>query len=171
MWDEPEHDDRIARKSAESCRAAVEVAEKHPEILEDPNANGIFVAAQDVLKNHGEVYDMVEQAMNAQDWPGVLRWESFLEDILGVLIQGSHCEVVQMFAKAHYALGHDTEGGVRAGHFENAARLFEKCVGLAGKEERFRDQGSGMCQVGQSFLSLKDSEAARTWFQTLNPKT
>jgi hypothetical protein len=167
---EPENADFSARGSAESFRAAVEVAEKHPEILEDPNANGAFENAQGQLQDYKKIYAMVEQAMNAQDWPGVLRWESRLEDILGVLPYGAPCEVVQMFAKAHFALGHSTEGDVREGHFENAARLFEKCVGLTGREERFRDQGSVMCQVGQCFLSLKDSERARTWFQTPNPK-
>ena len=97
---------------------------------------------------------MVVKAMNARDWPGVLRWESQLEELF-TLSAASQPQLLNAFASANMA----------EGHFAKAASLFEKSAELLGKLERFSSQGEAMCRAGECFLRLNDAKGGEKWYQ------
>jgi hypothetical protein len=98
---------------------------------------------------------MVDTAMRANDVPGMLRWESRLEELLLSLDKTKHPELILGFAVANY----------RQGLFAKAATLLQRVVQVLGKLERFSDQGGNMCKVGECFLILDDAKGAETWYQ------
>ena len=155
--------------AADAFRAAVAVAEKHPEVLQDGAAACALANAKDRLEGCGvgasdappvvsvfveSVVAMVQKAMQARDWPGVLRWESRLEELL-TLPEPAHPLVIDAFACANSNQGHSSK----------AASLFQRLVQFFGKLERFTEEGRAMCRVGQCFLSLDDVKSAKTWYQ------
>ena len=147
-----------------SFGAAVDVVGKHPELLKVPTAKHALGNAERYLKECGVgasgapplvmVLGMVEQARESRDWPGVLRWESRLEELL-TLHEASLPQLLFAFARANFDQG----------HLAKAASLFERRVQVLGKMKRFVEQGKDMCQVGECFLRLNDAKGAETWYQ------
>jgi hypothetical protein len=84
--------------AALSFQAAVEVAKKNPAVLQDAEAACALKNAKDNLRLCGvgaggapplsTIGRMVDTARNARDWPGVLRWESRLEELLKLPEEG-----------------------------------------------------------------------------------
>jgi tetratricopeptide (TPR) repeat protein len=150
--------------AALSYQSALGVAQQHPELLEDENAASALRSAKinltvcDVGAGGAHAVSMVavvvQTAREARDWPGVLRWESRLEELL-TLKESANPRHFLTFALAN----------LNQGHFANAARLFQRRVQLLGKLERFSDQGVDMCQVGECFLHLKEENLSETWYQ------
>jgi tetratricopeptide (TPR) repeat protein len=148
-----------------SFEAAVDVASKHPEVLEDGEAASALKNARSDLQICGvgaggappltAVVVMVSAARASRDWPGVLRWESRLEGMLLTVDEVTHPGLISPFAEANFSLF----------HFAKAASLFQRRVQVLGKLERFSDQGADMYHVGECFLHLYDAKQAETWFQ------
>ena len=148
-----------------SFQAALDVASQHPEVLEDGEAAIALMYAEANLEVCGvgafgapplaAVAAMVDTARQAHDWPGMLWWESRLEELLLVTVEATHPELISGFAGANFF----------EGHYEKAASLFQRSVQVLGKMERFAEQGGDMCRVGDCFLRLNDVRCAETWFQ------
>jgi hypothetical protein len=134
-----------------SFQAAVDIASKHPEVLEDVAAVNALMHAEANLKAHvvgaggapplSAVLEMVYTARAAHDGPGVLRWESRLEELLLITHEATPPELIRVFAYAN----------VDQGHSAKAASLYQRLVRLLGKMERFTEQGANMCRVGECF--------------------
>jgi len=94
-----------------SFQAAVDVASQHPEVLEDGETASALTGAKTNLQLCGvgaggapplsTVATMVGTAYLSGDWPGVLRWESRLEDLLLVMVYASHPRLFSAFAEAN----------------------------------------------------------------------
>jgi len=140
-----------------SFQAAIDVASQHPEVLEDEEASIALSGAEANLKvcGVGAVGMMVNTATASRDWPGVLRWESRLEELLLTMDDARQSYLIYKFAFANFTQG----------LLAKATSLFQRRVQVLGKLERFREQGAGMCQVGECFLLLNDAKGAETWYQ------
>ena len=150
-------------EAAEEFRAVVDVAEKHPSVHKDEHAEVALTRSKNNLRVVVGVGDapslmsirwMVEDATCAEDWEGILRWESHLEEMLAMNEHASP-RLFMAFAWANY----------EQGDFGKAASLFQRRAQLLGKMERFRDQGAEMCKAGDCFVHLHDATAAETCFQ------
>ena len=150
--------------AAKAFQAALDVARQHPSVLADPHAARALRTAKSTLNICGDqaggapslaaVSDMVQTAVKARDWPGVLRWESRLEELL-TLNETRHPHLFWVFAAANQTQG----------LFVEAASLFQRRVQVLEKLERSSEQGADMCQVGDCFLRLNDAEQAEMWYQ------
>ena len=100
---------------------------------------------------------MTDHAKERGDWPGVLRWESRLDEMLSLYSTTPEAcaELVKTFACAN----------MNQALFAKAASLFERSAELLGNLERFRDQARDVCQVGQCFFQLGDGDGATPWFE------
>ena len=153
------------QEAAEAFQAAVDVVEEHPDVLLELNADSALEGAKVNLRNCvsgagdepslSEVVVMVETALEARDWPGVLQWESRLEAVLLILNEATHPWLLHTFAWAN----------LMERHWAKAASLFQRRVQVLGKRGRFREQGGDMCLVGDCFRRLNDLKVAETWFQ------
>jgi len=147
-----------------SFQAAVDVAETEPAVLKDLGAEYALMRANTHLKTFGvgagdapslpDVVVMVEKASEVQDWSGVLRLESRMEELL-TLNEAEIPRLIEMFADANINQGQDAK----------AASLLQRRVQVLEKMGRFSEQGVGMCRVGDCFLRLKNAERAETWYQ------
>ena len=81
--------------AAEAYQAAVEFAGKHPEVLQDAYYQAALDRSKDSLRQVSptgdapplwEICRMVQDAGRAEDHAGVLRWESYLEDMLSMKV-------------------------------------------------------------------------------------
>ena len=152
--------------AAEAFQAAADIAEKHPEVLQDPFARTVLRKAKDFLDRMratgdspslSSIIQMLEESSESRDWAGVLRWESRLEELLttGHLTDFHQVKLIHYFASAN----------VEQLHFAKAASLFQRSVELLGKLERFSEQGTDMCHVGDCFLQLGDAKGGEMWLQ------
>ena len=100
---------------------------------------------------------VTDHARQRCDWPGVLRWESRLDEMLSLYSTAPEAcpHLIRTFACAN--MNHAL--------FAKAASLFERSAQLLGNLERFRDQARDVCQVGQCFLQLGDVDGAAPWFE------
>ena len=157
---------RNFQAAAEAFRAAVDVARTNPGKLKGQHASHAFCAAQANLKacDSGEgdapslsaILIMLDTAQDAEDWPGVLRWESQMEELLLTVNKSSWPWLISDFATAHFNLG----------HFAKAAVLFQRRLKVVGKMEWCISlQGADMCEVGECFRRLEDTDLAETWYQ------
>ena len=160
--------------AAEAFQAAVDVAETETAVLEDlqhessaehsASLSYALRGAKAGLEQCGvgaggapplpSIGNMVLQARDARDWPGVLRWESRLEELL-TFQESGQTRMILAFACANF----------NQGHFAEAASLYQRRVQVLGKLERFTEQGHDMCLVGDCFLRLNNSEGAEMWYQ------
>jgi tetratricopeptide (TPR) repeat protein len=147
-----------------SFQATADVASKHPEVMEDGEATSALTSAKAnlqllVVRVGGApplsaAWAMVGTAKASRDWPGVLRWESRLEELLLAVGEASHPQLISWFAEANF----------KQGLFDKAASLLQRRVQVLGNLERFREQGEDMCHVGECFVHLNDAKGAETWY-------
>jgi tetratricopeptide (TPR) repeat protein len=145
-------------QASKELQVAMDLSKKHPELLTDLDtvyAWGVVEARLegDNYKRQG-ILEMVLKADSDQDWAGVLRWESRMEDVLGGLAETGRARLLRCFALANAKLG----------HVAKAPPLLARSAHLHGKLERFKDQGADMCQIGQCLTGLKDVDGAAMWF-------
>ncbi|KAJ1488597.1 hypothetical protein T484DRAFT_1782880 [Baffinella frigidus] len=151
--------------AAAALQAAVDFAGEHPELLQDPSCREVLILAQNRLPTvlpKGDapplsaILHTVQEAWLSGDYPEILRWESRLEEMLSSQMEAAHPPLLHTFATAHDMLG----------AFTNAARLYQRRSTLLGKMERFRDQGTEMCQVGRCLINTGDTEGGAAWFES-----
>lgn len=156
--------------ASRNCRCQKAAWKEHKESCTPPEEKKLF-GAENVL-----IVDMINQAQKAGDWQGVLKWESRLEEMISEYRTGTNEENSGVAVAALlfcFARANKSEG-----RFAKAAKLFERRALLAQTMQRYRDQASELCQIGQCLLleSLDDAEEAASWFEkaravyTLNPQ-
>ena len=151
-------------QAAVAFQASMDVAEKHPALLQDPDAEALLRKVKGLVLNVGrasdapplsEIFMMMNQAAGVKDWPGVLRWESRLEDMLVQTTNVSHSRLFEMLGEANF----------NQGHMAKAAKLFERRALLLGKMKLFRDQATDMNRIGDCLSNLNNTDGATPWFQ------
>ena len=156
-------------EAADSFQKAVDVANKHPEVLqEDTSTAFALTMAMDMLgkaeklAGRGDappldkIFSLVRLAADAADWEGVMMWESRLEDLLGVLDERAHHPgLLETFALANCDMG----------RFAKAAALYKRHAALCAKMERFRDQAWYFYRAGRCLVRLNDVEGATVLFR------
>jgi hypothetical protein len=127
----------------------------------------LAVPVHQVLRN-------AEAAYGAQDWPGVLKWEGRLEELLAPM-PDTDCEhILSMFSAAHQ-LQMGASATMGTVHAPAIVRLETWRVELLGKMQRFRDQGNVMCGIAsacrcESYASkpelggCEQNREAASWF-------
>ena len=150
--------------AAEAFQATLEVAEENPDVWNDKNTDEALCWARAGLKiNCGKggvpsvaaVVDMVLACEHGE--PGVLEWESRLEELLATTQRRHHPDLLEAFGMAH----------VRQGRLAEAMSLYERRVKVWETLERFKDQVSDMCNIGNFHVSLN---VPATPSPTRNPK-
>jgi tetratricopeptide (TPR) repeat protein len=150
--------------AAEAFQATLEVAEENPDVRNDENTNEALCWARAILKTHcgkggapsvAAVVDMVLACERGE--PAVLEWESRLEELLATTQQRQHPDLIEAFVTAY----------ARQGRLAEAVSLYERRVKVWEALERFREQVSDMCNVGNLHVSLN---VPATPSPTRNPK-
>ncbi|KAJ1494554.1 hypothetical protein T484DRAFT_1877476 [Baffinella frigidus] len=107
----------------------------------------------DKFQRRMEIYQKVVASDNAKNWPGVLKWEGSMEE----LMEGQPDEICRgiifMFMRAHSMemLSESFFGRSYAVHEASSVRLGERHIALLGKMQRFRDQGEALHFIGDNF--------------------
>ena len=109
-----------------------------------------------------DVRDKVQAALAASDWPGVLKWEGRLDELLDGQLDEVCNWIILAFAQAH------TDVDIGATSRENmiaASTLYERRIELLGKMQRFGDQGLVLCEFADNLIddSSLQKEAARNY--------
>ena len=158
--------------SSDAFQAALQVAGKHPELLDDPRAKEALDKAKFRLANSRQIGDAichkVMDAWAAQDWAGVLGMESAVEEMLAsrwmppaergtfcTMSDEDHDKLLLAIAQANLNLR----------NLSRSATLLERRLQVLGNMERFAEQAAVMCTIGDCFLGMNDSERAAAWFQ------
>ncbi|KAJ1474487.1 hypothetical protein T484DRAFT_1832246 [Baffinella frigidus] len=159
-------------EAADSFQKAVDVANKHPEVLL-VNASELrytrfaLIMAVDMLEKAEKlagrggappletIMSRVRNASDADDWEGVMACESRMEDLLGVVDERHHLEILNTFALAN----------CNVGRFAKAAVLFKRHAALCARMERFRDQAWDFYRAGRCLVRLNDVGGAAALFR------
>ena len=104
----------------------------------------------------------VSAAREADDWPGVLRWEGRMDELM-VGLKDVWCDwSLHAFSRAH-ELGYRSTGN--EDHALSIIRLEERRVEILGKLERFRDQGAALCEIAKYLNCLGRTQESATYYQ------
>ena len=150
---------RNYENSVEAVEAALEVAKKYPSVWKDKDCKFALQIAETQGKSDRRVGDappltvIVDMVMEGV--PGVLQYESRLEEMLRVTIVRLHPPLLRSFAHAH----------LHKRNLAKAASFFERSAQVLGKLERFREQVTDMFHAGIYLTELKDAKGATRWFQ------
>jgi len=112
-----------------------------------------------------DVFQQVVVANSMGDWRGVLKWEGRIDELLENQSDTQCDAIFQIFVQASWQQISSTSSHDKALKLEKLDRLEERRVDLLGKMERFRDQGEGMCSIGQNLLLAQKAHDAKRWFQ------
>ena len=107
-----------------------------------------------------EVRKRVDVAYEAGDWQGVLKLEGRMEELF-IGQTDAYCDYhLHVFSRSH-ELGKASSRD----HALSVILLEERRIGLLETMERFRDQGSVMCTIGNHLLLLNRVDEAGTYFK------
>ena len=113
-----------------------------------------------------DVLDIVADALEIDDWRGVLEWEARAEQLMEGMTDARSYEVQEsllaIFTSAH-SLGYEATG--KKLHARSICLLRERRVELLGKLERFRDQGEMMCMAAEQLNFLHKDKEAEGWLK------
>jgi hypothetical protein len=121
-----------------------------------------------------DVRERVQDAHEAGDWRGVLKWEGRLEELMEHILTedddyDAACSCNHAFLNANKSCLMAKAGSLSPdqsqGHVMVIIRLQERHVELLGTIERFRDQGEAMCECAATFLLFGRCEEASVYFQ------
>ena len=105
-----------------------------------------------------EIYLKVGASHVANDWPGVLKWQGRMDELMEGKTDELCLTLLSIFIYANEAAISST--GIRE-HAISCVRLGERRVELQGKMQRFRDQGESLCDVASKLFPLgRETEAA-----------
>jgi len=121
-----------------------------------------------------DVRDKVAAALTASDWPGVLKWEGRLDELLEGELDAVCNWILLAFAQAHTdvdigaTVGSDGRRGRWGTSRESmiaASTLYERRIELLGKMQHFGDQGLVLCELADNLIDHPSfqKEAARTF--------
>jgi hypothetical protein len=109
-----------------------------------------------------DVIQQVNKAFDGQDWRGVLKWEGRLQEMMAGAPDIAADDLLGLFISAH-RMGKNSTGRGRTqldlsnheDHILSIIGLQERRSPLLGNLQRFRDQGEGMCSIGDCCFCLR----------------
>jgi hypothetical protein len=100
-----------------------------------------------------DAIQQMEKARDGQDWQGVLKWEGRLEEMMAGAPDIACDDLLVLFISAN-RMGKSSSGNYED-HTLSIIGLEERRLPLLGNLQRFRDQGEGMCTIGDGCFSLR----------------
>jgi len=125
------------------------------------------------------VFEQMKSALDTADWPGMLKWEGRMEELLEIRTDEQREFLLWAFMTAHRMLHLESaafdarmkaqaclvRGYPPSHHQRSCARLEERRLEILGRMQRFRDQGEAMCDVASSYAFVGQHNEAERWFQ------
>jgi len=96
------------------------------------------------------------------DWRGVVKWEGRMGEMMALQSDDFCSGILHVFSHAHH-MGFQATGS--KDHALSCVGMEERRLPLLGKLQRFRDQGSAMCNLSYTLRSLERKSEAATWYQ------
>ena len=113
-----------------------------------------------------DVWGRLSTANNSLDWPGVLKWEGRLDELMAYRDDAGCDEILGIFIQAHSRMaGTFGTTGFAQQHSVLRIKLEERRVDLLGKMGRFCDQGKAICAVAESLSMVQNNKKAKEYFQ------
>jgi hypothetical protein len=109
-----------------------------------------------------EVVERVNEAHERQDWRELLKWEGRMEELMEHQTDVGCNAILVVFSDAHRGAFNATES---KDNTLSIVRLETRRADLAGKMQRFRDQGETLCRVSDQLLILGRRQEAEKYLQ------
>ena len=109
------------------------------------------------------VWDLVLEARNREDWKGVLKWEGRMEEFLAQQSDPSACDLVLHSFSLSHKVAFNMTG--TQDHALSFISLEDRRLVVLAKLQRFRDQGEAMCEIGGMLRLVDKMKDAAGYFE------